>query len=306
MQEEIEQKSVTLMINGTKFSLRTLKSAALRLLAHRQNPSAPGVKHRGRQTVRQLVGQNQGVSNIELSGQDLKEFQRITCRYGVDYAIRKVDGDKPRVLVFFKARDSDALTAALKELASTKARTSFRSPTAGKSEGTGGKDHRKNPKQGAEPMSKRKKHTFTLSEAAKKKLVLNLPYCMIGLYATKLGQAWRMAEGTNLSEKLLHLGDGFASAFASSLPSFHSADLLVGLLAGLLLRLAVYLKSKDAKKFRKGREYGSARWGTRKDIEPFIDPVFKNNAREDQPDAGYKSKPNGSVLKIGGYKLKKI
>ena len=77
-------------------------------------------------------------------------------------------------------------------------------------------------------MSKRKKHTFTLSEATKKKLVLNLPYCMIGLYATKLGQAWRTAEGTNLSEKLLHLGDGFASAFASSLPSFHPADLLVG------------------------------------------------------------------------------
>ena len=124
MQEEIEQKSVTLMINGTKFSLRTLK-----LLAHRQNPSAPGVKHHGRQTVRQLVGQNQGVSNIELSGQDLKEFQRITRRHGVDYAIRKVDGDKPRVLVFFKARDSDALTAALKELASTKARTQSERPS---------------------------------------------------------------------------------------------------------------------------------------------------------------------------------
>ena len=87
-------------------------------------------------------------------------------------------------------------------------------------------------------MSKRKKHTFTLSEAAKKKLVLNLPYCMIGLYATKL----------------LHLGDGFASAFASSLPSFHSADLLVGLLAGLLLRLAVYLKSKDASMARHAGE----------------------------------------------------
>ena len=70
MQEEIEQKSAALMINGTKFSLRTLKSAALKLLAHRQNPSASGVKHHGRQTVRQLVGQNQGVSNIELSGQD--------------------------------------------------------------------------------------------------------------------------------------------------------------------------------------------------------------------------------------------
>lgn len=86
MQEEIEQKSAALMINGTKFSLRTLKSAALKLLAHRQNPSAPSVKHHGRQTVRQLVGQNQGVSNIELSGQDLKEFQRITRRYGVDYS----------------------------------------------------------------------------------------------------------------------------------------------------------------------------------------------------------------------------
>jgi hypothetical protein len=308
MQEEIEQKSVTLMINGTKFSLRTLKSAALKLLAHRQNPSAPGVKHHGRQTVRQLVGQNQGVSNIELSGQDLKEFQRITRRYGVDYAIRKVGGDKPRVLVFFKARDSDALTAALKELASTKARTSFRSPTVGKSEGTDGKDHRENPKQGAEPMSKRKKHTFTLSEAAKKELVLNLPYCMIGLYATKLGQAWRMAEGTNLSEKLLHLGDGFASAFASSLPSFHPADLLVGLFAGLLFRLAVYLKSKDAKKFRKGREYGSACWGTRKDIEPFIAPVFKNNILLTQTERlTMNSRPkdprtarNKNVLVIGG------
>lgn len=157
-------------------------------------------------------------------------------------------------------------------------------------------------------MSKRKKHTLTLSEAAKKKLVLNLPYCMIGLYATKLGQAWRMAEGTNLSEKLLHLGDGFASAFASSLPSFHLADLLVGLLAGLLLRLAMYLKSKDAKKFRKGREYGSARWGTRKDIEPFIDPVFKNNILLTQTERlTMNSRPkdprtarNKNVLVVGG------
>ena len=157
-------------------------------------------------------------------------------------------------------------------------------------------------------MSKRKKHTFTLSEAAKKKLVLNLPYCMIGLYATKLGQAWRMAEGADLSEKLLHLGDGFASAFASSLPSFHPADLLVGLLAGLLFRLAVYLKGKDAKKFRKGREYGSARWGTRKDIEPFIDPVFKNNILLTQTERlTMNSRPkdprtarNKNVLVIGG------
>ena len=115
MQEEIEQKSATLMINGTKFSLRTLKSAALRLLAHRQNPSAPGVKHRGKQTVRQLVGQNQGVSNVELSGEDIKAFERVARKYGVDYAVKKVKGDAPRFLIFFKARDADALNAALSE-----------------------------------------------------------------------------------------------------------------------------------------------------------------------------------------------
>ena len=122
MQEEIEQKSVTLMINGTKFSLRTLKSAALKLLAHRQNPSAPGVKHHGRQTVRQLVGQNQGVSNVELSGEDIKAFERVARKYGVDYAVKKVKGDSPRFLIFFKARDADALNAALSEYTDQKMR----------------------------------------------------------------------------------------------------------------------------------------------------------------------------------------
>ena len=122
MQEEIEQKSATLMINGTKFSLRTLKSAALRLLAHRQNPSAPGVKHRGKQTVRQLVGQNQGVSNVELSGEDIKAFERVARKYGVDYAVKKVKGDSPRFLIFFKARDADALNAALSEYTGQKMR----------------------------------------------------------------------------------------------------------------------------------------------------------------------------------------
>ena len=121
MQEEIEQKSATLMINGTKFSLRTLKSAALRLLAHRQNPSAPGVKHRGKQTVRQLVGQNQGVSNVELSGEDIKAFERVARKYGVDYAVKKDrSSSPPKYLIFFKGRDADALTAAFTEYTSKK------------------------------------------------------------------------------------------------------------------------------------------------------------------------------------------
>ena len=122
MQEEIEQKSAALMINGTKFSLRTLKTAAIKLLAHRQNPSTSGVKHHGRQTVRQLVGQNQGVSNVELSGEDIKAFERVARKYGVDYAVKKVKGDAPRFLIFFKARDADALNAALSEYTGQKMR----------------------------------------------------------------------------------------------------------------------------------------------------------------------------------------
>ena len=132
MQEEVEQKSLTLTVNAAKMTARLFRTAIAKYVAHRKekkHDAQTGVRYVGRQSVKKLVGQNQGVSNIELSGQDLKEFQRITRRYGVDYAIRKVDGDKPRVLVFFKARDSDALTAALKELASTKARTQSERPS---------------------------------------------------------------------------------------------------------------------------------------------------------------------------------
>ena len=132
MQEEVEQKSLTLTVNAAKMTTRLFRAAIAKYVAHKKemkHDAQTGVRYVGRQSVKKLVGQNQGVSNIELSGQDLKEFQRITRRYGVDYAIRKVDGDKPRVLVFFKARDSDALTAALKELASTKARTQSERPS---------------------------------------------------------------------------------------------------------------------------------------------------------------------------------
>ena len=111
----------------------------------------------------------------------------------------------------------------------------------------------------------------------KKYLLPNLPYVLIALYATKLGQAWRLAPGADASAKLLGLLDGFAAAFQSALPSFHPLDLLVGLCCGAALRLAVLIKGKNAKKYRKGAEYGSARWGTKEDIRPFMDPIFENN-----------------------------
>ena len=115
------------------------------------------------------------------------------------------------------------------------------------------------------------------TQRLKKQLILNLPYVLIGLYATKLGEAWRLAEGADASQKLLHLLDGFSAAFQSLLPSFHPVDLLVGLLVGGLLRFAVYQKGKNAKKYRHNIEYGSARWGTHADIAPFIDPDPWNN-----------------------------
>lgn len=111
----------------------------------------------------------------------------------------------------------------------------------------------------------------------KKIVLLNLPYVVLGLYATKLGQAYRLAAGADLSGKLLHIGEGFMAAFQSPFPSFQPVDLLVGLLVGAGLRLAVYIKGKNAKKYRKDVEYGSARWGTHDDIQPYIDPVFQNN-----------------------------
>ena len=142
-----------------------------------------------------------------------------------------------------------------------------------------------------------------------KKLALpNIPYVFIALFATKLGQAWRLAPGMDFSGKALHLMEGFAAAFQSALPSFHPIDLCVGVAAALLIRLIVYVKGKNAKKFRKNLEYGSARWGKPEDIAPYVDPKFENNViltqterlmmsnRPNDP----KTARNKNVLVVGG------
>ena len=116
-----------------------------------------------------------------------------------------------------------------------------------------------------------------MSNKTKKLLILNLPYLIAGLVCTNLGEAWRIAEGADMSEKLLGFLSALGAAFSNPMPSLHPMDLLIGVCCGAGLRLAVYLKDKNAKKYRHGMEYGSARWGTQKDIEPFEDPVFANN-----------------------------
>ena len=111
----------------------------------------------------------------------------------------------------------------------------------------------------------------------KKLLILNLPYLLVGLFATNLGEAWRLAEGADSSAKILSFFHALPIALNNPFPSFHPLDLLIGILCGAGLRLAVYLKGKNAKKYRHNVEYGSARWGTAKDIEPFIAPKFEDN-----------------------------
>ena len=142
----------------------------------------------------------------------------------------------------------------------------------------------------------------------KKLLIPNIPYVFIALFATKLGQAARLAPGFDFSSKALHIMDGLIMAFENIMPSFHPIDLLVGVAAAAIIRLAVYVKGKNAKKFRKNLEYGSARWGTREDIAPFMDPVFENNIILTQTESlmmsnrpkDPKNARNKNVLVIGG------
>lgn len=148
------------------------------------------------------------------------------------------------------------------------------------------------------------------AEKGKKLFLLNLPYIVIGLLATNLGEMWRLAQGVSASEKLqsIVLSGLIMKAFENPLPSLYPSDMLIGIMAAFIIRLAVYLKGKDAKKYRHGVEYGSARWGGRADIEPFEDKEFQNNVILSQTERlTMSSRPpnpkyarNKNVLIVGG------
>ena len=142
-----------------------------------------------------------------------------------------------------------------------------------------------------------------------KKLILpNIPYVFIALLATKVSEAVRLAPGSDASTKLLNIMTGLNTAFHSLVPSFHPIDLCVGVAAAIAIRLAVYIKGKNAKKFRKNLEYGSARWGNAEDIKPYVDPTFENNIILTQTERlTMNSRPkdprtarNKNVLVVGG------
>ena len=142
----------------------------------------------------------------------------------------------------------------------------------------------------------------------KKQLILYLPYILIGLMATKLGEAWHFSPGVDIGEKLRNIMTGAGVAFQSPLPSFQPLDLLIGILCGALVHVYVVTKGKNAKKYRKNVEYGSARWGKPADIEPYIDPNFENNVILTQTERlTMESRPkdpktarNKNVLIVGG------
>ena len=143
----------------------------------------------------------------------------------------------------------------------------------------------------------------------KKKLVLmNLPYVLAGYFCDKVACLWRVSPGKDASAKMMAVMEGMEGLFSNPLPSFYPRDLLIGVCCGIALRLAVYFKSKNAKKFRKGVEYGSARWGNEKDIEPYMDSVFENNILLTQTErlmmSGRPREPkyarNKNILVIGG------
>ena len=142
----------------------------------------------------------------------------------------------------------------------------------------------------------------------KKLLILNAPYLLFVYLFDKVGQAVRLSPGADLSGKLVSIGSGFSAAFSNALPSFNPMDLLIGIVGAVVIRLAVYVKGKNAKKYRKGMEYGSARWGNAEDIKPYIDPMFENNVLLTQTERlMMSSRPkhpkyarNKNVLVIGG------
>ena len=229
MQEEVENRAVTLVISATKLTARLLKAAILKYLASRMEKKlakarAAPEKPTGKQTVKQLIGQNQGVSNIEITDSNIKSFERVARKYGVDFAVKKDRSvSPPKYLVFFKGRDADALTAAFREYTAKEVKRASKDrpsvleqlralkasavPYAGQSP---------EQRQGAGAMK---------SVNIKKAILPNLPYAFIALYATKLGQAARLSPGADFSAKALHIMEGFAAAFQSALPSFPPIDL---------------------------------------------------------------------------------
>lgn len=328
MQEEVTQKTIALVIKTAKLDANVLKAAMRMYLNHRRQKAQ---KTHGKTSVKKMVGEGVGVSSIEVTDGNIKSFERVARKYNVDFAVKKdKTTDPPKYVVFFKGRDADAVAQAFKEFVygneKRKGRTSVREKLKRFMDAVSQNKNRersreKNKDRGAEPLSNiiegitkdLKAISKNLKAKAggmdtKKLVLLNLPYIFAGYFCDKVAWLWRVSEGTNASDKMMAVMNRFDKLFANPLPSFHPRDLLIGVAGGIALRLVVYYKAKNAKKFRQGVEYGSARWGNGKDIEPYMDSVFENNVLLTQTErlmmSGRPKEPkyarNKNILVIGG------
>lgn len=177
--------------------------------------------------------------------------------------------------MIFKTKDADNLEQAFKEFTAKTLQKEQKSSIRQNLSAMKEKAAAKNAERGK--LKKQGKGACPVKPDLKRLLLLNLPYLFFVYLFGKLGQAYRLAAGVGFSEKVLHCLDGFTAAFANAAPSLHPFDLCISVAGAVLMRLVVYVKGKNAKKYRKGMKYGSARWGTAADIRPYIDPDFYNN-----------------------------
>ena len=310
MQEEVDQKTIALAMKTGKLTGQVLQAAMKKFLAARQKGKTK--LHHGQQSLRQLKKDGSALSNIEITDANIGLFRPCAKKYDIDYTLRKDSSTHPpRYIVIFKTKQADNLEQAFKEFTvqgvhrqeaepggtalypkgpvCPETKSCGQDPAAGQGESQG-------------------KGAVAMKPEVEKLILSNLPYLIFVYLFGKLGQAYRLAAGVDLSEKLLHFMDGCSAAFANAAPSIHPFDLLIGVAGAAALRLMVYFKGKNAKKYRKGAEYGSARWGTAKDIAPYIDPNFDNNILLTQTERltmnnrpkDPKTARNKNVLVIGG------
>lgn len=322
MQEEVTQKTIALVFKSSRLTADVLKKTMKMYLQHRK--AGKQVTH-GKMSVKKLVGQGMGASSIEVTDNNIKSFERVARKYNVDFAVKK---DKmvepPKYMVFFKGKDADVITQAFKEFVKVnekkRGRVSVKEKLAEFRELLG-KSKRIPERQGAVAMSKiidgivndLKAIPETLKAKTagvdnKKLILMNLPYILAGYFCDKIAWLWRVSPGSNASDKMMAAMNGLNDLFSNPLPSFSPKDLLIGIVGGVALRLVVYYKAKNAKKFRQGVEYGSARWGNAKDIDPYVDLVFENNVILTETErlmmSGRPKQPkyarNKNILVIGG------
>lgn len=281
MQEEVIQKTIALVFKSSRLTADVLKKAMKMYLEHRK--AGKQATH-GKMSVKKLVGQGMGASSIEVTDNNIKSFERVARKYNVDFAVKKDKTvEPPKYMVFFKGKDADVITQAFKEFVKVnekkRGRVSVKEKQTGRVQGTAWKGQEQGEskgtpeRQGAVAMSKiidgiakdlkaipETLKAKTVGVDKKKLILMNLPYIFAGYFCDKIAWLWRVSPGSNASDKMMAAMNGLNDLFSNPFPSFFPKDLLIGIAGGVALRLVVYFKAKNAKKFRQGVEYGSARW----------------------------------------------